>query len=300
MDRKNKPFYGHWILAVSLVSLFISNAAGFYSFGVFFKPVQAEFQWSREVTSVTFLILFLVQAAASPFIGRLTDRHGPKNVMILGVFILGFGLFLTSLTNGLLLFYASYAVNGLGESFLSMIAVGALISKWFVRRRGMAIGISATGIGFSGLVAAPLIGIILIPTFGWRIAYQFVALLSVVLVAIPVQLVVKQGPKDMGLYPDGAKISETEDETKNSSNFSEGWSVSAALKTSTFWLVVSAYFLFQIVVSGTTQHLVNHFTDIGFSVVTATTALSFVGLGSVIGKFSFGVAVISSHQNTPL
>jgi len=90
------------------------------------------------------------------------------------------------------------------------------------------------------------------------------------------------------LYPDGEKASIIVNETKDLSfNFSGGWTVRTVLKTSTFWVIVIAYFMFQIAISGTTQHLVNPLTDIGFSDITATTALSLVGLGSVTGKFSF-------------
>jgi len=117
LTEKTRFFYGYWVLASSLIILFISNAAGFYSFGVYFKPVSQEFGWSREVTSIAFLMFSLVQAAASPFIGSLTDRYGPKRILILGAIIMSFGLFLTSLTNGLSLFYAGYTINGLGEAF---------------------------------------------------------------------------------------------------------------------------------------------------------------------------------------
>jgi len=81
---------------------------------------------------------------------------------------------------------------------LSMIPLGAVISKWFVRRRGFAIGIAAAGIGFAGIVAPPIIGIVLIPTFGWRTAYQILALLGLVLVIIPAQLVISRALRRWG------------------------------------------------------------------------------------------------------
>ncbi len=287
---KSRMFYGYWILAASMLALFIQSAAGFYSFGIFFKPVSEEFGWNREITSLAFLLLLTIGAPISPLIGRLTDRYGPKIVVIIGAFIMALGLFLTSLTNSLAIFYLGYAINGVGGAFLSMIPIGVLISKWFVKRRGMAVGITATGIGLAGFIMAPIIGNVFIPSFGWRTSYQILAVLSVVLVAVPIQLIVKRSPEEMGLYPDNASAPVTVKATEHAAPVSKGWGVKAALSTSTFWFIVGAYVLFGIFTTGASQHLVNNFLDIGFATATATAALSFVGLGSSVGKFSFGFA----------
>lgn len=92
-----KFFYGYWILLAGLLLLFIMSGVGFYAFGVFFKPIQQEFGWGRGVTSVAFTMFYLVQAASSPFIGRLTDHYGPKKIIMLGGLILGLGLAILSL-----------------------------------------------------------------------------------------------------------------------------------------------------------------------------------------------------------
>ena len=290
MDRTGRPtvFYGYWILAASLVSLFIMSSVGFYSFGIFFKPIQEEFAWGRGVISVAFLLIYLVQAIVSPFIGRLAERYGPKTVITIGAFVLGSGLFLLSLTTNILHFYAAYALTGLGNSAIGMITISALISNWFVRRRGLAIGIASTGVGLGGLIATPVIGIFLIPTFGWRASYQILAILTVMLVSIPAQFVIKTHPRELGLSPDGIEAFETATDSRNASGRPDGWTVNAALHTSTFWLIAGAYVLFMLATTGASQHLINHLTDIGLSVATATTALSIVGLGSTVGKFTFG------------
>lgn len=289
-ERKTSFFYGYWISAAGLLLLFLWSGVGFYAFGIFFKPIQEEFNWGRGVTSVAFTMLYLVQAITSPFIGKLTDRYGPKKVIMLGALLTSLGLALLSFTSSLPYFYVAYAVTGLGLAAIGMLPISVVISNWFVRRRGMAIGIAASGVGAGGLVLAPVIGAFLIPSFGWRAAYQILALFSIILIAAVVQFVIKTNPDEMGLHPDGVLQLETAGGTKILHRPSEGWKLEAALKTSTFWLIVGAFVVFNVAQVGTIQHLVNHLTDIGFSVAAATVTLSGVGLGSTIGKFLFGYA----------
>lgn len=284
---KTKLFYGYWISAAGLLLLFLYSGVGFYAFGLFFKPIQAEFNWSRGVTSVAFTMLYLVQAILSPFIGRLTDRYGPKKIITSGALITSLGLALLSFTNSLPYFYAAYAVTGLGLSAIGMIPISTAISNWFIKKRGLALGIAASGVGVGGLLLAPVIGDFLIPNFGWRVAYQTLALLSGVLIITIAQLVIRTSPHEMGLHPDG-ELSEVETGTESTSPLDEGWRLNAALKTSTFWLIVGAFIMFNIGQVGTIQHLVNHLTDIGFPTAIAVTTVSIVGLGSTVGKLLFG------------
>jgi MFS family permease len=262
------------------------SGVGFYAFGVFFKPVQEEFNWARGVTSVAFLMFYLVQAISSPFIGGLTDRFGPKKMLTLGGLALGAGLALLSLTASLPHFYVAYGIVGLGCSATGMVPVSFVISNWFPRRRGIALGIVSSGMGMGGLVLPMVIGIYLIPNFGWRTAYQTLALLTVLIIISIAQIVMKTSPVESRQISDNVEHSHKTDET--SSQPSEGWKLNAALKTSTFWLMVGSYVVFQMAHVGTLQHLINHLTDIGFPVAMATATLSVVSLVSAGGKFFFG------------
>ncbi len=285
-ERKTSFFYGYWISVAGLLLLFLWSGVGFYAFGIFFKPIQEEFNWGRGVTSVAFTMLYLVQAGISPLIGKLTDHYDPKKVIMLGAILTSFGLALLSFTSSLPYFYLAYSVTGLGLSAIGMIPISVVISNWFVRKRGMAIGIAASGVGAGGLILAPVIGAFLIPSFGWRAAYQILAIFSILLITAVVQLVIKTNPDELGLHPDGVPPLETVGENK----ILQGWGLEATLKTSTFWLIVGAFVVFNVAQVGTIQHLVNYLTDIGFSISTATVTLSYVGLGSTVGKFLFGYA----------
>lgn len=80
---RSRLFYGYWILVASLLLLLLYSGVGYYSFGIFFKPIQEELNLSRGVISVAFTMFYLVQAISSPIIGRLTDHYGPRKVISL-------------------------------------------------------------------------------------------------------------------------------------------------------------------------------------------------------------------------
>ena len=259
------------------------SGVGFYAFGVFFKPIQQEFGWGRGVTSVAFTMFYLVQATSSPFIGRFTDRYGPKRIITLGGLMLGLGLAILSLTTDLPHFYIGYAVAGLGCSSVGLIPVSFIISSWFIKGRGTAIGVASSGMGLGGLVLPPIINLYLIPNLGWRTAYQILAASSLLSIIVIAQTVIKKNPLDTS-HPENVKST---DETTSSLRSKE-WRLNAALKTPTFWLILSAFVMFQMAQVGTIQHLINHLTDILFPVDVATFILSAVSLTSAGGKLLFG------------
>ncbi|MDQ1279359.1 MAG: transporter [Thermoproteota archaeon] len=281
--QQSKFFLGYWILLAGFLLFFIYSGVGFYAFAVFFKPIQGEFGWGREVTSIAFTIFYILQAASSPFIGKLTDHYGPKKIITLGGIFLSAGLALLSLTNDLLSFYIGYGVMGLGTSGMGMIPVSHVISDWFRERRGMAIGVVSSGLGIGGSLIPIMIGLYLIPSFGWRTTYQILAVSSILLITPITQLLIKPNPEIIEPH-----IGASKQQKEELSNSSEVWTLNSALKTSTFWLIASSFTLFQLSQVGTTQHLVNHLTDIGFPLTMATTIFSVTSLTTAGGKFFFG------------
>jgi predicted MFS family arabinose efflux permease len=140
--------------------------------------------------------------------------------------------------------------------------------------------------GIGGLVLAPFIGNFLIPNLGWRTAYQFLAVL-ILLVVIPLTQLLKTHRRNVEQNLGSERVERKEyDEIQKRPI--EDWTLKTALQTSTFWFIVVAFFMFNISQGGMIQHLANHLTDIGFEVTTATIVISLIGLGSAVGKFVFG------------
>ncbi|MCJ7632544.1 MFS transporter [Candidatus Bathyarchaeota archaeon] len=281
--RNTEPFHSHRILIGSFLIIFIMSGVGYFGFGIFFKPIQEEFNWGRGTTSLAFLGFYLCQAISSPFMGRLTDRYGPKKTIALGGLILSLSLSMLGLTSGLPHFYIAYGIMGLGCSATGMIPISYVISNWFSRNRGTAIGIVSSGMGAGGLILPIVIGTYLIPNFGWRTAYLILVPISFLIVIIS-QKVIKTNPHEIE-YSENIKQS---DEAKPSVQRSETWTFNLALKTPIFWLITASFILFALAHVGTMQHLVIHLTDIGFPLAVATTIFSAVNIVSSGGKLLFG------------
>lgn len=286
--KKPKLFYGYWIVAVALLCMFISAGAVVYSFPLFYKPLAAEFEWSRSTISIAFTIHFVIQALTLPFVGKIIDHYGARKVIALGAVISGFGFLWLAFMQDLWSFYGGYAVIGLGMAAMGMVPATRTVSNWFTKRRGLALGIMSAGLGIGAAVVAPVFGAYLIPNFGWRASYLALAILTWVLIIPTALLVIKERPADMGLYADGAEAPEVVVEASLSSQVSKGWTLSSGLKTLTFWLIVLAFTFASSSHIAAIQHQVNHLTDIGFPMTTAAIALGVVGLGSGIGKIFFG------------
>jgi len=285
--KKPKVFYGYWVVAATFFCLFIHSGCGIYGFSLFVRPLQAEFGWGRGSIMIALTISFLVMGITSPFVGRLVDRYGARKLITIGTFIAGLGFLLLSLMNNLWFFYGSHTIIAIGMAAMGMVATTAVVSNWFKRRRGTAIGIMAAGIGAGGFAIAPLIGGYIIPNFSWQAAYIASALLT--WTVIPLALfVIKSKPADMGLYPDGIEAPETADETQVLPSATRELNLRRALATPTFWLITASFLTNGFSQIGLFQNQVPHLEDIGFPAATAATALGVLGLGSLAGKFSFG------------
>jgi sugar phosphate permease len=287
-------FYGIWIIAGCFVLIFLFAGAGFYSFSIFIKPLEEQFGWSRGAISLTMSIYMTLHGIVGPFVGHLTQTYGPKRVMTL--FALGSGtcFILVSFTHALWFFYISYALLAVANSGIGFIPVSSLLSRWFIRRRGTAIGAAMVGISVGGFVLSPIIGQITLH-FGWRVSYVFLGIL-VWLLAVPVTLfVIKGSPLEMGLMPDGdAPASHTnmnapgESINQSITAEQEGWPIREAFKTRSFFWILLTFFLAPLAQMGVLQHQVPLIVDAGISEASAAAALGLTaGLGG-LGKLSFG------------
>ena len=290
MPVKSRIFYGYWIIAVAFVGFFISSGCRNYSFGLFVRPLQEEFGWTRAGIMTANMISSLVRGIGVILIGRMIDRFGPKQIMVVGSVVVGLGLGLVSTMNNLWQFYIYYGLAGIGFGGMGFIPVTGLLFKWFRKRRGMAIGVSGVGIGVGSFVMAPLLGGFIIPHFGWRAAFLILGLVPIIVFIPLVLLLVKESPEVIGLQPDGIKKTSAEDTSVSNRGYRSGLSLRQALKTSAFWLMAIPGATFSFATMGIIQNQVVHLTDIGFSAVIAASVVGIVGITNSAGRFSFGLA----------
>ena len=280
-------FYGYWIVATAFFFALVFAGCGFYAFSLFVTPLETTMGWGRGEVMTALTVYFLTSGVSAPLIGRVVDRIGATRVMATGALVAGTGLFLLSLVSDLWQFYGGYLVTGLGMAATGMVSTTAVVSNWFVRRRGMAIGIMSAGVGAGGLVLAPLIGGFLIPDLGWRIAFRVLA--GVVWALVPVALlVIRTRPSDMGLLPDGDSHTEADPGPSAPAAATQGLTARMALATPAFGLMVVSFLTHGFSEVGILQNQVPYLQGTGFTVATAAGVLGGVGLWSTIGKFGFG------------
>ncbi len=286
--KKPKFFYGYWIVAATFVCAFMDSAAGYYAFSLFVKPLEAAFGWSRGEIMLGWTVRYLAVGLFSPFIGKLVDRYGARKIISVGAGIAGFGFIFLSQISNLLYFYIGWIIVGIAMSATGLIPATAVVSNWFTKRRGTALGVMGIGFGAGG-VLSPFIGGYLIPTFGWRASYVALAPLMWILSPLAL-LVIKTRPAEMGLYPYGVEDSEAtaEDTAKGLPPTAKGATLKMALATSTFWLIAVSFLLGSFGETGVTQSQVPYLEDIGFPAAIAATTLAVVGIWSSIGKLIFG------------
>jgi len=280
----NHQNFGWRMVAVAFFVDFVAVGFFFYSFGVFFKAIAAEFGDSRLGISLGLTATNIVGAIVAPLLGKALDIYPLRQVIAVGCVSMTVGFLLLSQVQTQLQFYLVLGVFiGFGASAMGGLATAKLVANWFNKRRGRALGIAATGISVSGVVM-PFVSAALIDNYGWRegfIAYGcFTGL-----VVLPIVLIfVVSKPSDVGLMPDGGALLGQGAEVVKADSVIDV----PVFKERNFWVLVAAFGLLFCCQSATLTHMVPRLTDTGISLQQASLMISLcAGLG-VAGKLSFG------------
>lgn len=286
--RKLNIFYGYWILLIAFLCLFISLGLASYPWSLFVKPIESDLGWSRGAIMTGSTVFNITMAAASLFIGRLVDTKWVSYVIAAGAGIAGIGFVLLSSMQSIYSFYLGYFIIGLGMTASGQIPAAAVVANWFHKRRGLAIGVMFAGAGSGGIIFVPFIGGFLIPSLGWRMSYFAMAFIPWIIL-IPLALfVLKTKPSDMGLFPDGANTSESQKKHINVQPVHD-FTTKVVLANSAFWLIAVSYLFAGFSQNGFFFNLVPYFQETGLSILSASTLVGFISIGSVIGKIGFGL-----------
>lgn len=280
MPRK-RVFYGYVIVAaLFFVAMIMWGTYG--SFGIFLKPVVADLGWTRAVTSGAYSLLFFMFGCLGILAGRLTDRLGPKAVLVTGGLFLGGGYMLLGRVTAVWQFYLFYGLFvALGMSGADT-AVLTTVARWFVRRRGTATGITKAGAGL-GMFVVPFFASWIISKYDWRAAFTVVGAVSLV-IGVSAAMFLKRDPTRMGQFPDGATGPVEEKVRVNGHQYS----FSEAARTRQFWTVSAVWLLALFSVQVVLAHSAAHVTDVGLSAAVAAAVVSTYGGASVLGRLGFG------------
>ncbi|MDD5100549.1 MAG: MFS transporter [Syntrophales bacterium] len=284
-------FFWGWYVATGAFLVLAVNYGARYSFGVFVQPMVAEYGWSRSVISAGMSILVLAYGIGGIFAGRLADRIAPRWIITAGASLMAVGLLLTALIREPWQFYVTYGVfGGFGAACMGVVVCNSSVGKWFIRMRGLAIGISSVGIGVGTMATVPLAGFI-VKNFGWQMGFVCIAACVLIIgVGLSQWLMGKTKPEDYGLRPDGGGAGR--DAPACNPKFfnipSALPSLRPVLTKSPFWIMAVCYSLAVMAEMSVMVHLIAYALDQRIDKVAAASSLGIIGMASILGRFFFG------------
>lgn len=275
-------FYGWWIALAAMFALLVSNGTTISGLTVFDEEILKEFGWSRGDLKFRDLLQFALAGLLAPFAGAFADRFGVRRLMLLGSVLLAGCFVAYSRLSSLTMLYAIHVAIALVLALAGLVLNVLLVSRWFVLKRGTAIGIALVGTSLGGMLLPPL-GRYLIASYGWRQALLLEALLPVALIAVVV-LVVRDSPAEVGLEPLGV----AERAAGAPPAAPSGMEYGAALRTGTFWTLALCAMMTFYSILAVSAHLFLHLRGLGFSPAAAANGLGLLFTMGLAGKFLFG------------
>lgn len=288
MDSR-KIFYGWYITIACCIGL----ACGLTSvltgtFSIFLGPLVAEFGWQPSDLFVALMLATVTVTVASPFIGVLIDRFGAKRMILAGFVLEGIVLASFAAQDASLgTLYARYILMtllGLGTTHVSFARV---ISLWFDRQRGLALGIALAGLGVGGMIW-PLLSQWAIDAYGWRTAYLIVTAVVTTLGFLAIAIIVRDTPAAMGLLPDGVPATGAGGAAAKPGQ-PGGFTLAQTLRQPGFWMMILAFFLVGFGTVSLQMHLVPLLKLRGVDPMRAALALSLFSAALIVGRLAGGM-----------
>ncbi len=286
-QEEPKLFYG-WIIVIAVTLIYSICEIPVFTFTLFIKPIAGDMGCAREVITNAISIYFLMLGVFSILGGILVDRIGPRILNFIGTILIGSGLIVASYAKDALMFYLGYSVmGGIGFSLI-FVPNQTTLARWFIAKKGLAIGIMFAGGGIGALIASYFLQLC-IDSSGWRTAFIILGIL-VVCIPVPVSLLLRKDPKDLGLVPlgdgdvlPGGQVGDKGAESAGPAIQPQNLTLPEAMKTGAFWiynfaitLIFYGFFMAQV-------NLAPHVTDMGISAAAAA-----IGVGIVNGANAFG------------
>ncbi len=275
-------FYGWLVLLAGSFGLFMTTPGQTIGVSVFLDGIIADLELSRTTVSLMYTFATLAGSVALPFVGRFIDAYGPRvGVITISIlFALACG-FMGLIGGAFTLFLGFMLIRSLGQGSLSLVSLHA-INLWFVRRRGLAVGISGMSFALSFAIFPPIIDN-LIAAFGWRWTYPLLGLL-VLVVMLPIgALLFRSWPETYGLLPDGGRVGRAAPPLETNFTLDE------ARRTGTFWLYTLTSFTLAMLGTALIFHNYDILGQNGVGRAAATAAFGVLGLVAAATNLVAGI-----------
>ena len=273
-----KKFFYVWIIVLCCTLLMAVGTGIFVNcVGIFVKPVCEDLGFERGTFTLYTTITSVLSMLAMLVFGELY-RKKPQRIRLyiaIGGLTGCLVFFGYSLSSKLWHFYTLSAIYGCVATTLAGISVTTLVNNWFVDKRGLATGLAFAGSGVSAAIMTPVLTTV-VTDYGWRMGYRTMSLVSFIIL-IPAMLLIRLEPSDKGLLPYGVTPHPSEEDKRSIPVIEQtGLTRAQAVKTSSFYFQSIGIFCLSLAGMGISNHAISYFTDIGYSPLTASTAMSLV------------------------
>jgi MFS family permease len=288
--RPRRPVFLGWtVVAVAAVASFTQVSFFNPVLGVFMPALTRDFGWTRTEVSGAMMFGSILGALTAPIFGPLLDRLGGRPFVAGGAAVMAVSLLLLAAVQEVWQFYILFGLGRAMTSGVVGLAATVTVSKWFVRRRGMAVGVTTLGtrVGF----ALMPIGIqLIIGAWGWREAFLALGFIVLVLGILPALRYLHPTPESMGLKPDGdGEEAPPEAARRPPPPVEADWSRTEAMRTRAFWLVTLAISLQAWAGGAINLHQIPHLVDRGLSAEAAAGVISLLAVFAAAGSLLEGV-----------
>lgn len=279
-------FYGWWVLLALVLIYMVTNGILLNTMPLFAPQLLDEFQLDNQQVSRPAQLLYLLVSILAAFVGILLDKYSPKTIMLSGAIILLIALAGFANATSFIQIQVVYVLYAFALTLAGIVTSMYLITQWFVKYRGLAVGIFLMGSSFGGALFNKIAGWG-IATLGWRNAAWILLGCAVAGMLLPLVLLIRNRPADMGLLPDGETPNLTTDNHRTHAH--AGMTLGAAMRTPHFYLLLVATATLWFCITGVVNHqvlFIEKDLNQAKEIVTNVTSLFF--LCSIIGKLLFG------------
>jgi MFS family permease len=277
-----------WVVLGALTVCMLAASGLRAVFGVYIKPMEAEFGWSRGALSGAAAVSLLLLGAVGPLVGRLADRWAPRPVILAALGLMGAAAIAAGFIQSLWHVYLAAALLAVGSGALAMTTGATIVARWFEARRGLAIGIAAGSMSAGQLIVIPLAAAFTV-WYGWRASYLILgaALLAFV---VPIGLAfIRNEPAERGVRPYGATGSPVTAAQAAAAAQAGRVGLLEAAQVPQFWLLMGSFFVCGYTSNGMVlTHFMPHALEHNFSTFQASTALGIMGAMNVVGTIGSG------------
>lgn len=284
---KDRVYYG-WIIVISILLITTVLSGITSSYGFFFRSIEVEFNLTRTATSAISSASRILSGFISLGAGYALDKYGPRKVIFLMGLFTGISLLMTSQTQSPWQLYITYSLllsMGIGAVF---VVSTAIVSRWFDRKRGLALGISGTGVGLGMMMMAPL-ATFLIANNDWRTAYIVIGLIALAVI-LPLSRLLKGEPSDVGALINGNKNDSTRKLGNEQYTRINPRPLFKIFSSRSFWSIFFIWTFFGGGIFFLFTHLVPHIMDKGFTSGEAASVVSVMGAAAIVGRIIMGLA----------